>query len=239
MLRSVIHTLYGLYFWAVTVICTLTALVLVAVLPDQTTRRKAASKAAGSLFRLTGSWPNVSGLAHLPRQASVAVANHASYLDGILLIAVLPHRYQFVVKKEVTRLPLVHFMLRRLGVHFVDRFDPHQGATDARKILNAASQGGSLAFFPEGTFRVESGLRRFRNGAFTIASRNSMPVVPIVIHGTRKMLPANRLLPRPALLGVTITPALNNGAPITDVRAALEQSRQQILQHLDETERSD
>jgi len=238
MMRSLIHNLYGLYFWVVTVILTLSALVLVAVLPSQTTRRKAASKVAGGLFRLTGSWPNVSGLTHLPKQASVAVANHCSYLDGILLMAVLPYRYQFVIKKEVTRLPLVHFMLRRLDMHFVDRFNPHKGAIDARKILNAANQGGSLAFFPEGTFRAEPGLGRFYKGAFTIASRNSMPVVPIVINGTRKMLPAKRLLPRPAILGVTITPVLNNGAPITDVRDALEQSRQQILQHLDETELS-
>jgi 1-acyl-sn-glycerol-3-phosphate acyltransferase len=236
ILKPVIHTLYGLYFWAVTLMGTLTTLVLVAVLPNQTIRRKAARKAAGSLFFLTGSWPNVNGLAHLPEQASMVVANHSSYLDGILLIAVLPHHYQFVVKKEVSRLPLVHFMLRRLGVHFVDRFNPHKGAVDTRKILNAASQGGSLVFFPEGTFRLEPGLGRFHKGAFTIASRNSMPVVPIVIHGTRKMLPAKRLLPHPARLSITITPALNNGAPVTDARAALEQSRQQILQNLDETE---
>jgi len=234
LLRPAAQACYGLYFWVVFSNCALAALVLLTVLPGSGTRRKAARGAAGAVFRLTGSWPEITGLEHLPEKPSVVVANHASYLDGVLLTAVLPHRYQFVIKREVTRLPLVHFFLRRLGAHFVERFDPHRGAADARKLLNTASRGGSLAFFPEGTFQSGSGLGRFRSGAFAIAGRNDMPVVPLVIHGTRLMLPADRLLPVPTRLAVTVTRPLNGGAPITDAKQALKQSREQILEHLEE-----
>jgi 1-acyl-sn-glycerol-3-phosphate acyltransferase len=225
---------FGLYFYVVFSVCALLALMLIALLPGQANRRKVAQGAAAGVFRLSGSWPEISGSEHLPEQPSVVVANHASYLDGVLMTAVLPHRYQFVVKREVTRLPLVHFFLRRLGTHFVERFDPHQGAADARKLLNTASQGASLAFFPEGTFGNEVGLRKFHNGAFAIASRNDLPLVPIAIRGTRDMLSADRRLPRPGKLAVIILPPLNSGAPITDALAALQQSRAQILAKLDE-----
>jgi 1-acyl-sn-glycerol-3-phosphate acyltransferase len=172
-------------------------------------------------------------LHNLPESAAVMVANHASYIDGILLTAVLPHRYRFVIKREVTKVPLVSFFLQRIGAHFVERFDKQRGASDARRIFQTALGGASLAFFPEGTFRSEPGLRRFQNGAFTIAARNSMPLVPLVIRGTRHMLPAHKWLPRPARLEIEISaPVLNTGeiGPL----AAMEYCRERILAGLDE-----
>ncbi len=236
LFRPVIHVCYGVYFWAIFSNCALVALVLLSVLPQPAARRKAARGSAAAVFRLTGSWPKVAGWDHLPQQPSVVVANHASYLDGILLTAILPHQYQFVIKREMTRWPLIHFFLRRLGAHFVERFDPHRGATDTRKIMTTAGQGASLAFFPEGTFGSDAGLRRFHSGAFTIATRYGMPVIPLAIRGTRTMLPADRLLPRPARLEITIIEALNSGAPVTDSRLALLESRRRILAHLDEAD---
>jgi 1-acyl-sn-glycerol-3-phosphate acyltransferase len=236
LFKPVVHAAYGVYFWVVFGNCALATLILLILLPQQSTRRRAARGAAGLVFRLTGSWPDIAGREHLPARPNVVVANHASYLDGILLTAVLPHEYQFVIKREMTRLPLIHFFLRRLGAHFVERFDKHRGATDARKIMATAGSGASLAFFPEGTFHSEAGLRHFHSGAFIIAARNLMPVVPLAIHGTRTMLPAHRVLPRPTRLRVTIVPALNRGEPITDPRAALVESRRRILEHLDESD---
>ena len=236
LVRALLHTCFGIYFWLLFLLCALLALAAIIFLPTQSARRKIARSAAAFVFRATGSYPEVTGIDNLPDTPCVVVANHASYLDGPLLTAILPARFQFVIKREITRIPLVHFFLRRIGAHFVERFDPQRGAVDARKILTTASQGASLAFFPEGTFSSDAGLRRFHNGAFTIASRNGMPVVPIVINGTRDMLPANRTLPRPGKLSITITTAVNNGAPISNVASALEESRGQILLHLNEAD---
>jgi 1-acyl-sn-glycerol-3-phosphate acyltransferase len=234
LLRRITQSAYGLYFFCVFTLCASVALILLTFLPGQHLRRKVARIAAASVFRLTGSWPRITGTEHLPPSPIIVVANHASYLDGILLTAVLPERFQFVVKREVTRLPVIHFFLRRLGTHFVERFDPHRGAADARRIMNTAGTGASLAFFPEGTFHNEPGLRRFHSGAFAIAKRHALPIVPVVINGTRRMLPGDRRLPVPALLEVIVTPALNQGDSIEDTSAAILASRMQILRHLDE-----
>lgn len=223
--------LYGLWF-ATVFGCAATILVLlIVVTPDQQRRRRMTRTAARAVFRLTDSWPQIDGLDNLPEQAAVAVANHASYLDGILLIAVLPHRYHFVIKREITRVPIAHFLLRRIGAHFVERHDVQRGASDARRIFQTAADGGSLAIFPEGTFTAEPGLQRFRNGAFVIAARARLPLVPVAICGTRKMLPANRWLPTPGRLTVIIhepLPAAAGG----EMAAAMESCRQRILQSL-------
>lgn len=198
--------LYGLWFGLVFALCSLTAALLVTVMPGEMRRRGIARTAARAVFALTGSTPEIRGQEYLPDEPAVAVANHASYLDGILLTAVLPVQFHFVIKREITRVPVAHFLLRRIGAHFVERSDKSRGATDLRSILQTAGAGGSLAFFPEGTFHKESGIRRFRNGAFAVAFRGKMPLIPIAITGTRRMLPADRTLPIPSILKVQIHP---------------------------------
>ncbi len=196
--------LYGLWFAAVFIICALSAVLAAAVLPGEQRRRRFVRGAAKAVFRLTGSTPRLSGLEHLPVQPAVLVANHASYLDGILMTAVLPERFRFVIKREMTRVPVAHFLLRRVGAHFVERADKKRGATDVRSMLQTVGTGGSLAFFPEGTFGAESGIRKFRNGAFAVAFRGRMPIVPAAISGTRHMLPADHWLARPGELRVDL-----------------------------------
>jgi 1-acyl-sn-glycerol-3-phosphate acyltransferase len=224
---------YGLWFVAVFACTAILTLGLVTVMPGQDNRRRLARGGARLLFRLTGAWPVIRGLDQLPTDAAVVVANHASYLDGILLTAALPHRFQFVIKREITQVPLVHFFLRRIGAHFVERFDAKKGATDARRIIQTATNGGSLVFFPEGTFRREPGLRRFHKGAFMIAARHGLPLVPLVINGSRSMLPAHEWLPRPGALEVLVQSPL----PLTDSAnpiQARDESRQAIMKELTE-----
>lgn len=230
---NVLDTLYGVWFGTVFACCALTTVVMVTVVPGALRRRRAVRRAAKAAFWLAGASPQVQGVQHLPAIPAVAVANHASYLDGLLLTAVLPEQYQFVIKREVTQVPIVHFVLRRVGAHFVDRDNTGRSTADLRRIYRTAGQGGSLAFFPEGTFRAEPGLRRFRNGAFALAQRGALPLVPIAIRGTRHMLPAQRLLPIHSRLDVVIHPPVETMAS-DDAQAAVNACRQAILSSLSE-----
>jgi 1-acyl-sn-glycerol-3-phosphate acyltransferase len=166
------------------------------LLPGLATRRRAAAVACRTYFALCGLPVRVVGLERLPPGACVIVANHASYVDGPLLFAWLPPRFGFVIKKEASRAPLLGLLLRRLGHHFVERTNRHEGATDARRILRALEQGEAAAFFPEGTFHPQPGLVRFHGGAFALASRTGLPVAPVAIRGTRRVFGGGRALPR-------------------------------------------
>jgi 1-acyl-sn-glycerol-3-phosphate acyltransferase len=232
-LKKITNRLYGIWFASLFSCLSIIAIGIITVVPGQERRRSIARQGARLLFQLTGSRPEISGLEHLPDHGSVVVANHASYLDGILLAAVLPRRFQFVIKREMTQVPIAHYFLRRVGAHFVERFDARKGATDARRIMQTATSGGSLAFFPEGTFRPEPGLRRFQNGAFTVALRQGLPLIPLAISGTRTMLPAHTWLPRPAKLAVVIMAPLPTDQSIDTVQAR-DACRQLILAKLDE-----
>jgi 1-acyl-sn-glycerol-3-phosphate acyltransferase len=233
--NAVGRAVYGVYAWIVFVVLALSALCS-ALLPGVERRRWAARTASRALLRFAGMRLTVMCAERIPAGQCVVVANHASYLDGVVFTAVLPPRFGFVIKREMTRVPLAGLLLRRLGSLFVERSNRQRGATDARRVLRSAIDGKSLVFFPEGTFSPAPGLLKFHAGAFTIAARAGCPVVPAVVRGTREVLPPNALLPRRARIVVEFLPAIVSTATSTE-SAALElreRARSAILDRLQE-----
>ena len=162
-------------------------------LPNLRHRRVVAGIGGRAFLWVCGIPFKVEGLERLPRTPCVVVANHASYIDAIAIVAALPPDFAFVIKKEMVRVPLASLLLRRLGSQFVERFDRHKGATDARRVLKLAATGQSLMFFPEGTFDETRQIGKFLGGAFATAARAQIPVVAVAIHGTRDVMPPGGL----------------------------------------------
>ncbi len=182
--------LYGLYCGVsfAVLVSILTALSL--LLPGLRRRRAAAGWFSRLFFRGAGIRLTVEGLERLPYGPCVLVANHGSYIDGVVAIAALPPEFAFVIKREMQRVPLASLLLRRLGSAFVERFDRHKGGSDTRRVWRLAATGQSLVFFPEGTFDERRSVRPFLGGAFATAERLQMPIVAAAIHGTREVLPS-------------------------------------------------
>jgi 1-acyl-sn-glycerol-3-phosphate acyltransferase len=229
---------YGVYAAALFLVVVLTALLGVLLLPTLRARRSTARIAARTFFLLAGMPLRLRGVENLPAGQCVVVANHASYLDGVVMAAALPPRFGFVIKREMNEVPLGGLLLRRIGSEFVDRFNRHKGGTDARRVLRTASSGHSLVFFPEGTFKPEVGLGKFHSGAFAIAVRAGCPVVPTVILGTRRNMPATRILPRPGAIEVRYAAPILPVAPRDEhddpALALRDRSRAAILAELGE-----
>ncbi len=198
-------------------------------------RRILVRRLARFWFFITGVRLNVHGHQHLGNEPTVVVANHASYLDGIILKAVLPTRFGFVIKREVTSVPFLHFLLRRIGAQFVERRNRYRGGQDAKRIVELAKNGQSVAVFPEGTFKTEPGLADFRPGAFAAAVAGKLSVLPVVIEGSRAMLDADMMLPRPGTINITILAAMAvDGEGREAMRDIAKRSRTAILSVLDE-----
>ncbi len=172
----------------------ITTLAITLFLPHLRQRRWVAGVLSRAFLRGARIPFTVHGLPLLPRVPCVVVANHASYIDGIIAVAALPPDFAFVIKKEMMKVPLASLLLRRLGSEFVERFNRHEGASDARRVLKLAATGQSLFVFPEGTFDQHRRIGKFHGGAFTIAGRSGMPVVVAALHGTRDLLPPGRLI---------------------------------------------
>ncbi len=233
-LSTVSRGIYGVFAWLTFALIIVPTICLLAITPGQQKRRSVVQKVAALILFVNRVTPQVSGLENLPAERCVIVANHASYLDGMILTAVLPPRFSFVIKREMTRVPFASFLLRCIGSEFVDRFNHQRSAMDARRIMNVAVTGQSLAFFPEGTFRSEPGLRRFHNGAFAAAKRGNLKLVPVVIRGSRDVLPANQTLPTHGILEVIIKPAVIPDKTETSTGGLVEACRKSILEDLNE-----
>jgi 1-acyl-sn-glycerol-3-phosphate acyltransferase len=212
---------WGLWVFLLTIPVVLIAALPILALPRLETRRAAAGAVCRAYFRLCGFRVRTAGLERLPPGACVIVANHASYLDGPLLFALLPPRFGFVIKKEAARLPLVGHLLHRLGHHFVERANRHQGGSDARRILRSLEDGEAVAFFPEGTFHPRAGIARFHGGAFALAARTGLPVAPVAIRGTRHALGGDSPWPRWGRIEVEVLEPLPAEAGGGDVAAQL------------------
>lgn len=218
------------------------ALVLVTLVPGLglNARRAIAHYAAQTFFRVAGMRVKVIGASSLPTTPCVVVANHASYIDGVVLKAFLPARFCFVIKKEVSKAPLAGLLLKRIGSEFVDRFNRHAGGMDTRRLIKAADSGQALAFFPEGTFLERPGVGKFHTGAFAIAARAGVPVVPVALKGTRYILPSGRFLPRLGRIEIEILPPLTLGPGAgASALAVRDQARARIVNALGEPDLAD
>lgn len=230
--------LYAVWFWAVLGLAGVPLWLAVWGLPVRALRRGAVRGVSRLLARLTGTRIRVEGLEHLedrPGGPWVITSNHASYLDGFVLAAVLPSRAAYVVKSELRQSPVSHTFLRRIGCVFVERFDPSRGERELEKVAAALRRGDHLVIFPEGTLQRAPGLQPFRMGAFVVAARTGTPVVPVVVQGTRSKLRGGSWFPRPGELEVVVRPPVE--AEGVGWRAAVrlrDRVREEMLARLEE-----
>jgi 1-acyl-sn-glycerol-3-phosphate acyltransferase len=158
---------------------------------------------------LVGLAPRVSGVEHLEQAGSaVLVANHASYIDSVVLMAALPMDFRFIAKQALTSYPMIGTVIRRAGHITIEKADLSQRLAGADQITEALRGGISIAVFPEGTFFRPPGILPFRLGAFRAAVDAGRPVVPITLRGTRDVLPDGTWLLRRLPIDVSVSAPL-------------------------------
>jgi 1-acyl-sn-glycerol-3-phosphate acyltransferase len=193
-----------------------------------------ARRIAQRLLRLTFKL-RVKGTEHLPAAGPVLLAgNHSGFLDGPIVMIMLPRPSAFLVKSELYRGPL------RWVLNFARQIPIHRGTPDRTALragLEVLAGGGVLGVFPEGT-RGSGDLATIQHGIGYLALNAGCPVVPVVCQGTSDALPKGKVLPRwRAPIDVVFGPAFTLDIP-GDVRtratiaAAAEQVRSRLLEHL-------
>lgn len=233
LLQRPLALLYGVYATLMLAAVILPLSLLIIIGPTLAVRR-AIGRAGVKLAMLAIGQPlKVRGLEHLPPGPCVCVANHASYVDGLVLTAALPARFTFLVQHRAASWPLVGRTIARMGVSFVNRWSAREAALATRELLKRLQAGESFTIFAEGTFKPAPGLLPFHSGAFVIASKAQVPVVPAVIRGTRQLYGEGSVLPRWSQLEIEILPAIaltSSGTRGTaaDTRQAANTLRDQV-----------
>jgi 1-acyl-sn-glycerol-3-phosphate acyltransferase len=117
------------------------------------------------------------------------VANHASYIDPVVLMATLPAEFHFVAKRALADYPLIGTVIRKAEHITIEKTVLSDRLAGADEVARRLADGELLMIFPEGTFVRTPGLLPFRLGAFRAAVDTGRPVVPVAIEGTRHVLP--------------------------------------------------
>jgi 1-acyl-sn-glycerol-3-phosphate acyltransferase len=134
-----------------------------------------------------------------PDQNYIFLANHQSHLDIPIILARYARYFpRFFAKDSLFRIPLFGPGMRRTGHLSVNRENKRQGMKDVQHAVEQIQGGESVLIFPEGTRNItEQPLQDFQIGAFIIALKAGAPVVPLIIDGTRQILPKGRICVHP------------------------------------------
>lgn len=119
----------------------------------------------------------------------VFVANHESMLDICALFRAIPVPLHFLLKDEMTRVPLVSAYARAMGMVFIDRSDRRAAMAFLRQSAALVRGGANLCIFPEGTRSRDGVVAPFKGGAFLAAIDGGADVVPVALSGTGAALP--------------------------------------------------
>jgi 1-acyl-sn-glycerol-3-phosphate acyltransferase len=233
--RAMIDLIYAGWWWSVVVLLAVIAWPVIVLLPGRARRWGFFRRIARLAFTLMGTPITVEGADRLAGQGGVLVSNHASYLDGLVLAAVLPGTPVFVAKRELSTQLVAGPFLRRLGAFFAERAEPRAGVEEVEQLAALAHAGDQPVFFPEGTLTRMPGLLEFHLGAFVVAAEAGVAVTPIAIRGSRSILRGGQWFPRKGLLSIHIGEALvPEGEGFNAAVALRDAARAAILAHCGE-----
>jgi len=227
--------LYTIYVWIIIGVTILPTWACVLVLP-----RRAAGRIvkvwARSVFLLIFCPIKVIHRKNLHlKKPVIYAANHASYMDSLLLAAILPPDTLFIAKKELLHVPIIKSAIKKLRYITIDRLEFAQNIEDTRYMQKQIEAGESLLIFPEGTFTYASGLRPFKAGAFQLAVDTNVVICPIAMKNTRKLLRDDSLLFSPQKLIVTVCESLQpQGGDWREISRLRNETRKIIAAHCGE-----
>lgn len=131
----------------------------------------------------------VEGLENVSRdRPQILVANHSGLHDILSLAATLPIQFRWVAKKSLFGVPFMGWHMRRAGYFAIDYENARNTAKSIAEAAAAIRNGMSAIIFPEGTRSVDGVLNKFYAGAFSLALRTGVPLVPVSLDGSHRVI---------------------------------------------------
>lgn len=141
----------------------------------------------------------------IPKDKNVLfISNHQSDFDIAIFLALIEKNTGFISKIEMSKMPIVSNWMKHIHCTFMDRSDPKQSMKAILEGINTLKSGHSLVIFPEGKRSRSSKMNDFKAGSFKLATKSKVPIVPVTIDGSYKILEANNFKIVPASVHVYI-----------------------------------
>ncbi len=136
------------------------------------------------------------------------MGNHQGNFDIMSLTLAIPRLFAWVAKEELFKVPLFGAAMRRAGYIPLDRSDGRKALKSMKQAAARIASGTSVVIFPEGTRTKDGSLLPFKRGAFMLAVKAGVPIVPFTINGSRAINPRNRMELRPGTISVSFAPPI-------------------------------
>jgi 1-acyl-sn-glycerol-3-phosphate acyltransferase len=187
---------------------------------------------AWTLLVSTGVRYRVHGLDNVPRPGSyVVISNHCSHLDGPTIALALPHPVYFVIKRELSEIPLWGLAARKLGFIAVDRSDSVHARAQMLRAVETVRDGRRVLVFAEGTRSPDGHLQRFKKGGFHLAIDAQVPILPVTVNGSHALFPKGGASVRQGTLDVIVGRAIPTaGLGKEHIEELMATTRQEILE---------
>lgn len=150
------------------------------------------------LIKLSDSTVNVHGLENIPEGPVLFVSNHQSNMDIAIICGFIDKPKGFIAKKELKKLPLINKWITLAGSIYLDRENPRKSMEGILEGIKTLKNGHSLVVFPEGTRSRGDKMGEFKSGSFKLATKSKVPIVPLTIDGTYRVMEANKILIKPS-----------------------------------------
>lgn len=134
---------------------------------------------------------HVKGLEKLPDGPVLFVANHQGLFDILVLLGYAGKPVGFIAKQEIKKLPIISNWMEKIHCVFIDRTNRRDAIHVINRGINNLVEGQSMVIFPEGTRSRGSNLNEFKSGSIRLGTKAKVPIVPVAIDGTYKVMEAN------------------------------------------------
>lgn len=149
---------------------------------------------AKSILWVCGIKVRVTGLQNVESdEPRIYMSNHQSYFDIFALLAYLPVAFKFIMKRELMRIPILGFAMRRVGYIGIDRDNPRNAVKSMNQAADKIRRGISMVMFPEGTRSTDGSIQEFKRGGFNLALKSGADVVPVAIRDSHRIVPKGSL----------------------------------------------
>ncbi|MCX7737643.1 MAG: 1-acyl-sn-glycerol-3-phosphate acyltransferase [Candidatus Kapabacteria bacterium] len=146
------------------------------------------------LLKFSGVKLNIIGLDNVnTNQTYIFISNHSSLFDIPVLFLSIPVNARIIYKKELEKIPVFGYMLKKSPLIPVQREDPRKAFESIQQSIDSIKEDVSVIIFPEGTRSRSGELGEFRRGAFNLATRSGKLIIPITIIGTNRIIPKGKL----------------------------------------------
>ncbi len=167
-------------------------------------------------------------------ESHIFMANHASNFDIPVLQAYLPVQFRWLAKTELFKIPIFGWAMKRAGYISIDRSNKESAIQSLQRAANIIKNGASVIIFPEGTRSRNQNVQPFKKGGFVLAVDSGVPIVPVVLHGTWKIMPKNQIVIEPGHVVVEIKKPIESSDYSRETKGLLmEKVRNVILESLE------